>query len=540
MKNFSVLFLAIIFLQGCATSLGQNIVNPNVDEDTWRAEQAYFVEQLETFCFDRRWDERPLSLSEDRPLHGGKTYSLWGSITDDMTGQFTGDFHYVCHLTANIPMYRAALDVNGYRIRRSSAWAYHNRRHAFHRFLVNRYGALDTKLSASMDHHKIPSGIGMLLRDGETQVNVQYFRNNSGVRVSIYRRQLFQGGESDLSNFPPGAKVVPWYEIRMTDQNSPQSGPSFIKVESPLTPIQLADILAFDHVSEEQIASLQSEREKLTDADKARLQTQTRYNLYRFVREMEYRQSTSNDLKQFAREQAAFERELAEKQAASNRAIFANVVGALQSSSTSSSYSPGSSTYSQTSGTASSTFNSGLVPWGDIQAEALKARQMKQDQFNRAQARQTTTYGTPASSASSRTPASNQQTSRPDTTTYESSSTGQYSSQANDDNSRAASASSSKSKVYEPMPESVQSTNDTWFGSQSDAVAYARLNAANKVTAICTKKGARIDTLSFPDIKAGIAPARWSYSSPDCHQGGVMGKEWKCEARVSGTCYRMQ
>lgn len=517
--------VAAVFLQGCATGLGQNIVNPNVSEAEWKAEQQYFVNQLEKFCFDRPWDKRPLSLSQNRPLHGSKNYNLWGRITDDMRGSYTSDFHYVCHLTANIPMYHAAFDVNGYRIRRSSPWAYGNRRQAFHQLLQSRYGALDAKLAASTDSHQIPSGIGMLLRDGETQITVQYFNKNSGVRLSVHRRQIFEDAESNLANYPAGSKVAPWHDIYSALGNNNQGNrPSFIKVEAPVSPIKLIDILSFDQLSEEQLNELQSSRENLPSSTKARLQAQTQFNLYRFDQEMTTRRNQSNDLKQYARESAAFERELAERRAAANRAIFANVVGSLQSQTSANSTSFNNSTSSRHTATTSRSFNSNLAPWGDLQAEVARAKQMKQDQFNSSQPSRIKQGNVPVTSA-------NKQVTAP-------------AKPSNQSNINVAASSvaktNSKSKIYEPMPEKVQATTDSWWGSQSQALAYARLRAANQVTSICRGKGARIDSISFPQIEAGVAPSRWNYSAPSCRQGGFDGKEWKCEATVSGTCYRME
>lgn len=97
-----------------------------------------------------------------------------------------------------------------------------------------------------------------------------------------------------------------------------------------------------------------------------------------------------------------------------------------------------------------------------------------------------------------------------------------------------------KSKVYEPMPTTADGTNDMWDLSRERNLALARLKAVNKITALCRAKGARSDTVSYDDIKAGSPPSRWSFASPNCRQGGFNGKEWKCEVSVSGTCYRMQ
>lgn len=97
-----------------------------------------------------------------------------------------------------------------------------------------------------------------------------------------------------------------------------------------------------------------------------------------------------------------------------------------------------------------------------------------------------------------------------------------------------------KSKVYEPMPTTKQATTDMWHSGQEYTLALTRLKAANKVTAECRAKGARIDSITYSQIEANSPPARWSFSSPNCRQGGFNGKEWKCDVSVSGTCFRMQ
>lgn len=96
-----------------------------------------------------------------------------------------------------------------------------------------------------------------------------------------------------------------------------------------------------------------------------------------------------------------------------------------------------------------------------------------------------------------------------------------------------------KSKLYEPIPTTAQGINDMWHGNKDQTLALARQKAVNKITASCRAKGARSDPISYSEIEANSPPARWSFSSPNCRQGGFNGKEWNCEVTVSGTCFRM-
>lgn len=97
-----------------------------------------------------------------------------------------------------------------------------------------------------------------------------------------------------------------------------------------------------------------------------------------------------------------------------------------------------------------------------------------------------------------------------------------------------------KSKVYEPVQESVQREMDSWFSDKSLAISYARLSASNEIKRICEKKGAKADPLRYSQIKSENAPGRWNFSGPVCRRGGWEDKEWKCQAEVSGTCFRYQ
>lgn len=97
-----------------------------------------------------------------------------------------------------------------------------------------------------------------------------------------------------------------------------------------------------------------------------------------------------------------------------------------------------------------------------------------------------------------------------------------------------------KSKVYEPSPEVLERETDSWFSDKKLAIAYARLKATNDIKTVCQQKEARSDTLTFSQIEAGNAPPRWNFSVPNCRQGGWKDEEWKCQAKVSGTCFRYQ
>ncbi|MFO7603574.1 MAG: hypothetical protein R6X06_07140 [Gammaproteobacteria bacterium] len=100
--------------------------------------------------------------------------------------------------------------------------------------------------------------------------------------------------------------------------------------------------------------------------------------------------------------------------------------------------------------------------------------------------------------------------------------------------------SPSRQKTYEPMPETAKGNNDTWFGDRDKAIFYARLGAVNDISSACANKQARSDRPTSEQIRSGSAPPRWTFSVPDCHQGGWGGKEWKCSTPVAGTCYRIR
>lgn len=112
-----------------------------------------------------------------------------------------------------------------------------------------------------------------------------------------------------------------------------------------------------------------------------------------------------------------------------------------------------------------------------------------------------------------------------------------YTSQSDQINQEGKAATS---KVYEPAPEVIERETDSWFSDRNLAIAYARLKATNDIKDVCRRKGARSDTVTFSQIKAGNPPVRWNFSAPQCRQGGWQDEEWKCQTRVSGTCFRHQ
>tara|TARA_B100002003_G_C14152123_1_gene554167 strand:+ start:3041 stop:4927 length:1887 start_codon:yes stop_codon:yes gene_type:complete len=107
------------------------------------------------------------------------------------------------------------------------------------------------------------------------------------------------------------------------------------------------------------------------------------------------------------------------------------------------------------------------------------------------------------------------------------------------DNASSTSASvvdAGGGRIWEPVPEVVTGENGSSFSDRDYAIAMARLGAVNDIVDICLDKGARTNSPRFNDIQAGNVPIRWNMSNPDCRQTGS--GEWKCEAKVSGTCYR--
>jgi len=91
-------------------------------------------------------------------------------------------------------------------------------------------------------------------------------------------------------------------------------------------------------------------------------------------------------------------------------------------------------------------------------------------------------------------------------------------------------------KVYEPMPDTFTGEKG-WFSKRSRAVFYARLEAVNEISSSCRDRGARADRPDTDRIRSGDAPSRWTFSVPDCRQGGWKDEEWACRATVAGHCY---
>ena len=193
------------------------------------------------------------------------------------------------------------------------------------------------------------------------------------------------------------------------------------------------------------------------------------------------------------------------------------------------------------------------IPAEDIARERNKAIAQKQAQANQQQKSYTKqnspSYVTPQSSVSPQQSITNSDNSSQPVTSsqqqYSSGSGSLSSPSSSSTNSNMASSSSvsnqtqKKSKVYEPMPTSASGSNDSWWDYDM-AVDLSRTEAINKISDMCRSKGARVDVPSRSQVIAGNAPSWWNFSAPDCRQGGFNAKEWKCESKVSGTCYRMQ
>ncbi|OOG22987.1 hypothetical protein B1C78_13100 [Thioalkalivibrio denitrificans] len=129
----------------------------------------------------------------------------------------------------------------------------------------------------------------------------------------------------------------------------------------------------------------------------------------------------------------------------------------------------------------------------------------------------------------------------PERVAAQSPSSGQTASGSSAGPSGDGAASRERQRVYEPMPQVVVGTTDTWWPDRDSAIAYARLSAANEINSICRRRGARTESLTFAQVEQGIAPGRWNYDNPNCkEQTGRGSTRWKCEAKVSKQCYRMQ
>lgn len=102
-------------------------------------------------------------------------------------------------------------------------------------------------------------------------------------------------------------------------------------------------------------------------------------------------------------------------------------------------------------------------------------------------------------------------------------------------------ASRERQRVYEPMPQVVVGTTDTWWSDRDRAIAYARLSAVNEIGRICRQRGARTESVTFAQVEQGIAPGRWNYDNPNCQERTERGNtRWICEAKVTNHCHRMQ
>lgn len=551
MKPILLALSVLVLLPGCASAPGQALLNPVSDADEWQAEQAYVLNKMERFCFDRSWEDPPLSFGETREMTGGQ-YRLHGAITDDVPSQFNEEFHYTCYVRAHVPMentFSATKPVRG------SAWWSTQRREAFLALLKDRFeGYL---ASEATPRNGAPWGAIMLLRDGETVLNLDYFPKDSGVQLRVYRRRIEIGrrGDDVEERFGFGAETT--YISRPEGVDLPIDT-QFVKQDARTDPLPLHDVISINQLPDDKLAALEAQRRNLDEKEKRRLQFQARANLDRLHREAELRTAWYKQERASEREMAAFERRLKKKRDAAMDSFFTDLVVATYSeaaamntpsTSTSTSTSVGKGSSTTTANTFSNDLSSAnaLMPWSDIQAEASRARAMKARQNQAAAASRysggASTRNTASTTANARDTAgaSPGRTSRTSSgPTYDSTTTTARSSGSSGGSSSSGDEKRYAGKIYEPNPISITGENDTWFSKRDRAINYARLEAANDINDQCRERGARSDSPSYRDISDGVTPVRWNYSAPDCKQGGWRDQEWLCKAKVSGTCYRMQ
>lgn len=548
MKPILLALSVLVLLPGCASAPGQALLNPVSDADEWQAEQAYVLDKMERFCFDRSWEDPPLSFDETREMTGGQ-YRLYGAITDDVPSQFNEEFHYTCYVRARVPMentFSATKPV------RASAWWSTQRRKAFLALLEDRFeGYL---ASEATPRNGAPWGAIMLLRDGETVLNLDYFPKDSGVQLRVYRRRIEIGrrGDDVEERFGFGAEKT---YIRWPDDMDLPLDTQFVKQDARTGPLPLHDVISINQLPDDKLAALEAQRRNLDENEKRRLQFQARANLDRLHREAEIRTVWYKQERASQREMAAFERRLKKKRDAAMDSFFTDLVmatyseaAAMNTPSTSTSTSVGNGSSTTTTNTFPKDLSSSnaLMPWSDIQAEANRARAMKARQNQAAASRysggaRTRNTASTTVNAIDTAGVSPGRTSRTSSgPTYDSTTTTVRSSGGSGGSSSSDNEKRKAGKIYEPNPISITGENDTWFSKRDRAIDYARLEAANDINDQCRERGARSDSPSYRDISNGVTPVRWNYSAPDCKQGGWRDQEWLCKAKVSGTCYRMQ
>lgn len=393
----------LVLITGCTSTMVQDRMNPISEFTYWQAEQKHMLAKLEEFCFDRSWNSPPYKMTEElRPLPGGRLreYKLVGNINHMEPGESSNpltnrDHHHTCWVGTWINVHKTPTPGGAVSApRRASPWWSHQRRTAFHALLEIRFDPLVSSPAPShRGHHKAPVGHVMLLRDGQTQINVHYREDQSGVQINVYRRQVLRGDAASLDSFPRGAKVLHPLDVMQLAEGRVR-GQSFIQLDMPATPLMLDDVLAFRHLSADQVLDIEARRAALSDEDRLLLQVQAERNLQRYESELRWRNETHNDAIEWARRDAEFARRQAAARAAANQAILTNVMTAVYADSvaaaggSSSGSSAGSYSSQSSGGTFSSGLNTALLPWADIQAEADRARQMKQAQFDASQQQQ--------------------------------------------------------------------------------------------------------------------------------------------------------
>jgi len=532
MKSILFVLSILVMLTGCASAPGQALLNPVSDADEWQAEQAYVLEKLERFCFDRSWEDPPLRFGENRAMKGGQ-YRLYGGISDDIPSDFNKDFHYTCYVRARVPMQATFSDPQPVR---ASAWWSTQRRKAFLALLEDRFqGYL---ASERTPRNGAPWGAVMLLRDGETVLNLDYFPGDSGVQMRVYRRRIdiSRVGDDLEEQFGFGAK--PTYISKPDGVDFPMNT-QFIKQDARTDPLPLHSVININQLPDEKLQALEAQRRDLDQREKLRLQFQARANLDRLHQEAETRTVWYKQERASEREMAAFERRRKEQRRAAVDSFFTDLAVATYSQaattntpSTSTSASIGSSTPSANTFSNDLTSSNALMPWSDIQAEANRARAMKARQHQAAAASRPAA-GTSNTAVASPGPTSRASSDSADARTSTAARSSGSSSSSSDDKRYAG-------KVYEPNPITITGKNGTWFSKRDRALNYARLKAANDINEQCRERGARSDAPGYREIREGVTPPRWNYGSPDCKQGGWRDEEWLCEAPVSGTCYRRQ
>jgi hypothetical protein len=531
-------------LAGCGTKLENALRNPKVDDATWKAEQEYFVQRLEEFCFDRRWDEAPLEMTEMRGQDYGYRYRLWGEITDDYALPDVSEKRYrlVCRVVASLPFLQVTLhDKDPVR---SSPWWNSHRRAAFKQRLTDRFGVLYSATKPRVDRF---DGEMLLLRDGETVLEISHFKKNSGTSVQVYRRRAEPvEAVADPDDLPFGAERTRFF-LRDGDRTRRVEVYHYEGVEDELP---LNQVLHLDQLPPEAVVALDEERQAMDVVEQRRLRDQVAYNLERIEREVGTASFRHESEIKHRREMAAFERRLEAERKAANQALLQDVVTGLYQASVqsqSSGVGTGSSSTGTSSGSSASADHlySPQVPWASIREQAAQARQQIQANHDAEQARQraATSAGAVTSSGPSRAgtaPASSSRTASASSPSPDAPVPSRTPSKP-DSADRAQTESNSKrelQRIYEPAPEVIVGTTDTYFGDRDLAIFQARLGAALDVDEICWDKGARSDRPTSADIRAGNVPPRWSMANPDCKQNS--NGKWKCRTRVSGTCYRMQ